>query len=468
MAIIFYELNEVPKKIFDYYSKSFPQSSFGRLSANAKSKFLTTAEDVGHLSPWVTWPTLHRGVTNQQHEISSIGQDLAAVNRDFPPVWDLVARQGNSVGVFGSLQSYPLPQEPRNFQFYVPDCFAGDDKCYPSELSGFQSFNLEMVKRSGRNVGKAIDLRTGVTFLLNSAKLGLTSASALKLAGQLMSERLDPNKVVRRRTSQAQIAFDLFFNALRQKRPELSFFFTNHVASAMHRYWPAIFPDDYETLQFDKEWLHTWKQEIPFALKEAASQLKRLMDFVDREREYTLIVASSMGQEAVQEVSKMTNQVLITNISKLMSTVGMSPADWQSRSNMHPLQVVTLRNPADMTKIMRLNNVIVNETKLTCAQVGPLDFELDIKLANQTKLYISLDDHPLNSNDVGIELIDLQDAAGSNAYHIPEGVCLVYDGKNRAPQSGKWTSISTLDIAPSILNHFSVAKPNHMKSGFTF
>ena len=50
----------------------------------------------GHLSPWTTWPTLHRGVNDEQHLIASFGQDRRHADRRFPPVWSLLHGAGVS------------------------------------------------------------------------------------------------------------------------------------------------------------------------------------------------------------------------------------------------------------------------------------------------------------------------------------------------------------------------------------
>ena len=86
---------------------------------------------MGELSPWVTWPTMHRGVPNVEHEITDLGQNLTNVNKEFPSVQNILAGQGIKVGVFGSLQSYPLPKNLDNFSFYVPDTFAAGEECFP-------------------------------------------------------------------------------------------------------------------------------------------------------------------------------------------------------------------------------------------------------------------------------------------------------------------------------------------------
>ena len=83
MSVIVYELNEIPKKILDFYANSHPNSAFAYLRDHSKL-FETSTADVGGLSPWITWPTMHRGVSNLEHEISDLGQNLSEVNKEYP------------------------------------------------------------------------------------------------------------------------------------------------------------------------------------------------------------------------------------------------------------------------------------------------------------------------------------------------------------------------------------------------
>ena len=209
MAIIVYELNEVPKKLFEFYAKAFPRSAFSKLKSYS-NLFQTMTADVGHLSPWITWPTMHRGVSNIDHEISHLGQDLGRVNKEFPSIFNILSKNNVKVGVFGSLQSYPLPENLENFTFYVPDTFAAGNECFPSQYSDFQLFNLSMVKDNTRNVSKGIAVKGLKNFLINAKSLGLTWPTITKLAKQIVDEQFNKDRVVRRRTSQVEIAFDLF------------------------------------------------------------------------------------------------------------------------------------------------------------------------------------------------------------------------------------------------------------------
>ncbi|HEY6563860.1 MAG TPA: hypothetical protein VIY86_05155, partial [Pirellulaceae bacterium] len=153
--IVFFELNEVPYRIIDEYCRWRPKSAFARLLPKC-FQYETYSEDRGHLSPWKTWPTLHRGVSNAQHFIEDFGQDLSEVDRDFPPLWRILSQNGIRTGVCGSLHTYPLPTDLSGYQFYLPDTFAAGSECFPKKLSIFQEFNLRMARESARNVSTKI------------------------------------------------------------------------------------------------------------------------------------------------------------------------------------------------------------------------------------------------------------------------------------------------------------------------
>ena len=146
--LLIYELNEVPKRLIDEYIKLKPYSIFAKLHKN--NLIETFTEDEGELHPWTTWPTFYRGVSNKCHKIKFINQNLSCAKK-YPSVWEILYKNDLSVGIFGSLQSYP-PINDKNILFYLPDTFAPDSSAYPKELSIFQDFNLSLV---GNNKAKA-------------------------------------------------------------------------------------------------------------------------------------------------------------------------------------------------------------------------------------------------------------------------------------------------------------------------
>lgn len=462
MSVVIYELNEVPRRLFDFYADAFPISAFAQLRKHS-NLFETLTADLGGLSPWITWPTMHRGVCNIDHEISELGQTLTKANEDFPNVYNILAHNDVKVGVFGSLQSYPLPENLDNFCFYVPDTFAAGDECFPDQLSDFQSFNLSMVKANGRNVTGGVAVKSASRFLKNSIQLGLQPKTFIKLSNQVIMERFNKDRLVRRRTSQVEIAFDLYFQQLRNSKPDISFFFTNHVASSMHRYWPTIFPQDYEDGKFDSGWLKQWADEIPHSVKVANFQLQKIIDYCHQSNS-ELIVCSSMGQGAVHDVEPTETQVLITSVRKLMSYIGLTGDDYQPKLSMAPRVVIKPLNEACELALERLKNININGSSVSVHRTKSGEIRLATSLTNQTSIEIRDLDKIVSPDEIGIENVNLQDASGSYAYHVPEGILMHYDPLklNEGDKKNIWTSISVLDFAPSILKKFRVKAPSYM------
>ena len=460
--MIVYELNEVPKKLFEFYAAAFPNSAFSKLLKEARC-FETETADVGSLSPWVTWPTMHRGVPNTDHEISDLGQDLSPVNKEFPEVYELLASQGVKVGVFGPLHSYPLPNDLANYAYYVPDTFAAGSECFPNTLSAFQRFNLSMVKASGRNVSMGIAVKDCVSFLKTAYAMGLTLDTTGKLGLQLLQERFNSDRVVRRRTSQVEIAFDLFYHQQLTTHPDISFFFTNHVASSMHRYWPTVFPNDYAEGKFDKQWLSKWASEIPHAVKVANYQLGKLIQYCE-EHQKDLVVCSSMGQGAVKDVKRVKSQVLITNINKLLEYIGCDRSEWEPRLSMAPQVVIKPLSLSFNDKLTRLNKVLINGEKIQHFITSTGDVRFEIKLYDVDHLSIIDNGTQISNEALGVSSVNLQDGANAYAYHIPEGILLYLKGsKTKRKTNRGFEKVSVLDFTPSLLQYFDQPIPFYMQ-----
>ena len=129
--IICYELNEIPESIIRFYIKKYPHSNFSKL-LNSSSFFKTNVSEKRHLHPWSVWPTVHRVVASSIHKINFINQDKKSANI-FPPIWEYLAKKDITVGVHGSLQSYP-PFLNKNIKFFLPDTFAPEPSAHPLYL----------------------------------------------------------------------------------------------------------------------------------------------------------------------------------------------------------------------------------------------------------------------------------------------------------------------------------------------
>ena len=460
--MILYELNEVPRKLFDFYAAALPKSAFAFLRQNA-SLFQTHAADIGHLSPWVSWPTLHKGVPNTQHTISDLGQDIKFVNSTYPDIWEYLSNSDMKIGMFGALHSYPLPSNLQNYEFYVPDTFAAGPECSPKEISAFQNFNLAMVQANGLNVNRSVS-RAGLTnFIYNSRKLGITTRTMASLSRQILSEFVDKDRLVRRRTSQAEISFDVYMKQLNRNSTNFSIFFTNHVASSMHRYWQTIFPNDYDQEIFDRDWLLRWSEEIPHAVKIANYQIWELIKFCLKTKQ-RLVVASSMGQAAVSKVQKIDRNIFISDVQKLLEFISIPKESWDLRMSMAPQVVIKPKTEQILEEIEKLHNITINGKAIKTFITSTGDIRIETAQSSDETLYVCYNGKQIDHNQVGLKNVHLQDAAGAYAYHIPQGVLMDFNpSKSRSEKyMNVWTDVNVLDVAPSILKYFGVNKPSYM------
>jgi hypothetical protein len=462
--IIVFELNEVPLRVVRYYAERHPRSTFAKLLESA-SVGETVSPDEGILSPWITWPTVHRGVANHKHHISVLGQDTSDTDKLYPPVWQILADSGRRVGVFGSLQSYPLPDRLDGYAFFVPDTFAAGPECHPEPLSAFQRFNLSMVDKSGRNVSRGLPVRSGMDFIGKSPSLGVRAATLGKIAAQVVGERMNRHKVVRRRTMQSVLSFDLFLHQMVKHEPDAAFYFTNHVASAMHRYWPATFTDDYSQLSVSEEWKKKYGGEIDYSMREADAMLADLVSFVEQRPDYVLLIASSMGQDAVDDpANRISTQIYLSDPPKLMAALGITGA-WERRRTMEPRYTFRFEAMRDAQSFAdSLSRLTIADEPVLHSRIDPTTVELKLGQSDvaEDRFRVRLNNIEHDPAAFGLHNVVIQDEIGSAAYHVPEGSFICFDPRGKASETGPLKA-STTQIAPTLLAMSGVAPPAYME-----
>ena len=216
-----------------------------------------------------------------------------------------------------------LAIDSKDYKFYVPDPFAWGAETHPDEIKPFQEFNLAMVKGSARNVNSGFDKKAAIKLGTNLGTIGVRPKTLSSIAKQLVDEKINSWKVVRRRSFQSIMAFDVFLKQLKKHKPQFSTFFSNHVAATMHRYWAATFPEDYDEYLLSDEWKNKYSSEIDYAMNKFDGFLKDLIDFVNKNQEYKLIVASSMGQESTLAMEQK-SELLAKDFNKFLNKLGFN------------------------------------------------------------------------------------------------------------------------------------------------
>jgi hypothetical protein len=272
---------------------------------------------------------------------------------------------------------------------------------------------------------------------------------------------------VRRRTCQSLIGFDIFYKQLEAQKPDFVTFFTNHVASSQHRYWAAAFPDDYESLKLGREWIETYNGEIVYTMKKADEMIGRLVKFIEKNPEYSLWILSSMGQQAV-EAKEIYTDLFVTNGKKFMDNFGLGSAYYELKPSMVPQFNVQIH--ADKRKEFedKLATFKINGQAIHSRQKSEGFYSLDIGFPNldEAKIKIELMGQIIPLEHSGMENVKIQDRCGATAYHIPQGSLIIY-APSKGLNGNDVATISTTDIAPTILRNFNVAVPEYMKKGIS-
>jgi hypothetical protein len=269
---------------------------------------------------------------------------------------------------------------------------------------------------------------------------------------------------VRRRTYQVVLAFDIFMKQLKSTKPDFATFFTNHVASSMHRFWAACFPGDYDTFEFEDEWVETYRNEIHFTMSKFDEFFKALVHFVNRHPEYTLWVCTSMGQ-APTIAKPLETQLYIADMPRFMKQLGLDASEWEKRPSMLPrynLFVTESRAAKFREKVQKL---VINGRPVEfyeaanhffCIRLGHEDLY-------EKPQYVKLNGQEITFEDMGLINEEIEDKSNTTAYHIPQGSLFIYNPKDQHPKDTGRSQVSTLDIAPTILKNFSVPVPEYMK-----
>jgi hypothetical protein len=454
--LVVYELNEVPWRVIDWYARTNPSSALGRMLRQSTT-FTTVTKDEGELHPWTTWPTLHRGVTNDVHKIRFINQSLTEAEA-YPPVWETLQLAGKRVGLFGSLQSYPPPSiNNGGYEFYVPDTFSPGPETWPRKYEAFQRFNLRQTQQDGAQA-KPIQFNSSIVGdLLGMFRSGLRVSTCKALASHLIKECLNPIQRSRRSVMQALVAFDMFEDALHNSRPDFCTFFTNHVAGMMHRYWKYTFPEDFaHEIKTAEDKFHA--ESIAFAMDIADAQIAVLMKYVESHNG-RLLIATSMGQEAIDR-GEYLGEWRITNVPQFLSAIA-----WTLPVNdllaMQPDFNFELNSESDAEAFLLATAALVDaKGKSIWKRAQRMGATVNLGLApsatalatGETCLSTNgLISKSMTIGELGIEFLKRDPGTG---YHQPRGALLVY-GNGIEPNDAR-TEVDSTAVRPAILKMMGV------------
>jgi hypothetical protein len=456
--VLLVELNEITWRLLDPLLAQGHLPTFSRLIEHGARGTTVAPEVPPELDPWISWTTVYTGRPPEEHGVKFLEQPPDTVRG--PRIWDIAADAGKSVGIFGSIMSWPPRRDIRGF--WVPGTFSPDAKTYPEALEPIQQLNLTYtrahtpVAENNRKPGK-------LALLWKLRNLGLRLPTLGAIAGYFARRALGRAREWEKVSLQPRINLDFFARLWSDNRPDFATFHTNHVAHYQHRYWRAADPEPFLEKPSADE-LKKYGNAVRFGYQSADELLGELCRLIDEDT--VLIVASGLGQQPyVKEEFRGGRSVIrLQSIEQMLELLGVKE-ECEPYSVMAPQWNVRFRSPQAQERAVR---------GLQMAYYGSPDQPLFSHAAAGDTLCLNVCQklpRPLDGNtecvfpETGrsIKFRDLcaeKDPTPKQGYHDQAGVLIIAGpGIASGAELGR---CSTLDLAPTMLHLLGLPVPHYM------
>lgn len=457
--LVVVEANEIPLRVVEDLAAAGRAPFFQRL-LDEETLLETEVDEVieRELYPAQTWASLNTGVPWSQHGIYWYGDRKP---EELPLYWQVAAAGERSVGLVNTLHSSPLATQCAvgSFSFVIPDCFADDEATLPASYRTFQRANLSLTAANSRRVGGRPELSDVLRLVRSLPRLGVrprTVAALTALVGGVATGRLPRERL---RAAQFLLQRDLFRRLVRRHQPDLAIVFTNHVAAAMHRYWYALYPEDFGREHYAPEWVERYRQEIPVALE----LLDRFLGDLDgwcRSTDRTLVVVSSMGQGPSSRLDTDASvEAVVADGDAFLRALGIGEG----------VRVTGSMNPQLTLLVDDVGRAERVAERLSAAGGSGVFWVVDRKDDVVTLTYDIevVDDHEVRldgvrrqATEVGVDIHPIDDH--SSGRHIARGILGVSNSPSFKPPIDD--VVGHLDFAPAVLDHLGLERLPHHRS----
>lgn len=416
-----------------------------------------------HLDPWITWVTVHTGVSREVHGASVLEQNSDTIRAK--RLWDYVSAAGRKVGIFGSISAYP-PKPVKGFM--VPGPFAPGNDTYPPQLQPVQALNrlyTQVHNKTTKAQGPLDMAKVALNLFFN---YGLTVGTLARIAGQLVGERLKPASRWKRVCLQPRLNFDFFSNLYKKERPDFATWHSNHAAHFMHHYWRAWDDSGFKAKSNAQERAN-YGEAVPYGYQLCDELIGRFMQLLDRDT--VLVLASSMGQQPFVSERYKDGKIVVRfkSIDRIVELLGkqgivevvptMVP-QWNLKIPDHQRRAEAksaLESSYRLVQGQREAAIAVEETEgmLTITPLG-LSVETD-----DVKYFFPACSQA-RSEGYGIhELFAVDTPTVKQGMHHPDGILAFYGADiGKGVDLGRCTN---LDVAPTILSMMGIEHPSDLR-----
>jgi hypothetical protein len=457
--VMLIELNEITWRFVDPLLKKGALPTFARFIESGMRGSPVATEDANNLDPWISWTSFYTGRRQEEHGVRFLEQPPETVTG--PRIWELVADAGKSIGVYGSIMSWP-PRKGVN-GFWVPSTFSPSAEAWPAELQPIQELNLSATRAHTPLAGEQKATRLGQVRALK--KLGLRWSTLCRIASFFVRTRLRPHRKWEKVCLQPLVNLDFFERLYRTHRPDFATFHSNHVAHYQHRYWRAADPAPFLTKPSEEE-RRKYGAAVEYSYRIADEVLARLWALADKDT--VVIVASGLGQQpyAVEEFKEGRQVVRIRDIQQLIQLCGltghctplsMMAPQWNLKipdaamrtQAEHVLKTAWYREPGVRLYAFTTvgDTICVNVFQKNLKPLD-LDAECGFPAAGDKRFRLR-------------EICAAQDPTPKQGYHDPIGFVAINGPGIRA--GSVLEDCTNLDFAPSILGLLGLPVPQYME-----
>lgn len=339
LSVLFLELNEAEQHFLKRYVGEGKLPNFARMleeGALVRTRvpgFDPSLEKAWRLiSPWIIWPSVYTGLSPGEHGLVGFGQDTSAIRGKC--VWDVLDAHGITVGVLGSLMSFP-PRTSGAARYYVPESLADDPSCFPEEARALQEFCLFGARNYSGDFAR--HAKQAISLLWRTRRSGARLSTIARTMAQVPLEKLGgASKVPERAMLHSYLAWDAFRALYPRHRPRYASLHLNHVAYMQHRYWraaePKRFKDElsatdqrfFRAVEDRKRYEEGFEGWIEKSFRWTDERLADVFEMVDNDT--VVVVGTALGQRPFDPAQDIHNPVVrLVREDELFRAIGLAP-----------------------------------------------------------------------------------------------------------------------------------------------
>ena len=188
--VILAEFNEITWRLIDPFCREGALPSFSEYVREGARGAPGGGRGPAESGPRSGWTSLYTGRPQEEHNVRFLEQPPETVRG--PRLWEVAADAGKSLGLFGSIMSWPPRHDVPGF--WIPGTFSPDSETHPESLRPIQDLNLTYTRAHSPTAGRV--KRGPLSRVGELMKHCLRATTLAKVAAGLYRDEAQPGPVV--------------------------------------------------------------------------------------------------------------------------------------------------------------------------------------------------------------------------------------------------------------------------------